>query len=189
MRKERANMLMHYETKRLNLDILTPDDCLEVLDFYVRNRAIFQPYDPIAPQHYYTKQYQYHSLACEQEMFLKQQQVRYYLTKKECPGRIIGTISFNQLNRGYINSAVIGYKLDRTNWHQGYAAEALKKGIEAMFYEEHYHRINAYIVPGNLPSIRLAERLAFSYEGIAREYAQIQGVWQDHLQYSLINHE
>lgn len=182
-------MLTHYETKRLNLDILTPDDCLEVLDFYMRNQAIFQPYDPIAPQNYYTEQYQYHSLACEQEMFLKQQQVRYYLTKKECPQNIIGTISFTHMHRGYTSSAVIGYKLDETNQHQGYATEALKKGIEMMFYEEHYHRLNAYIVPSNLSSIRLAKRLAFSYEGIAREYAQIQGIWQDHLQYSLINHE
>ena len=57
-----------------------------------------------------------------------------------------------------------------------------------MFHEEYHHRLNAYVVPGNLPSIRLIERLSFSYEGIAREYAKIQGVWQDHLQYSLINH-
>lgn len=180
-------MLTHYETKRLNLDILTPDYCKEVLHFYERNKALFQPYDPKTPASYYTETYQYHSLSCEYALFLRQERVRFYLTLKEQPNNIIGTISFSEMQRGYTLSAIAGYKLDGAFQHQGYAFEALQKGISILFHEEQFHRITAYIMPDNTASIRLIERLHFSFEGIAKQYARIQDRWQDHLQYALIN--
>lgn len=181
-------MQTHYETNRLILEVCTPDRCHEVLRFYEDNRKIFEPFDPLYPAQYFTPEYQYSTLAYEYKIFLEQKHIRFYLFEKRNPHKIIGTISFGNIIKGFVNSTVIGYKLDRHYHHRGYAFEALQKGIEIMFFEENIHRINAYIMPNNIPSIKLIQRLYFSYEGIAREYALIQGRWTDHYQYSLINH-
>lgn len=181
-------MKTHYETERLILEICTPDYCEEVLRFYKDNADIFQPYDPLCPANYYTAEYQYNALSAVYNSFLEAKGVRFYLFEKKNPERIIGTISFNGRNHGYLNSALVGYKLDKQYHHKGYAFEALQKGIEIMFIEEKLHRLSAYIMPNNEPSIKLIQRLYFTYEGIAHEYACIQGKWEDHLQYALINH-
>lgn len=181
-------MKAQYETQRLELKILTPDYCHEVLDFYQYNRRSFRPYEPRYPRSYYTADYQYKSLSFDYQAYLEQKGVRFYLFQKNDPDTIIGTISFSGITHGYTSSAVVGYKLDSRFRHQGYAFEALQKGIEILFYEEKIHRINAYIMQNNTASLRLIQRLYFTYEGIAREYAFIQGKWEDHLQFSLISH-
>lgn len=181
-------MQTRYETNRLFLEICAPKWCYEVLRFYQDNKHIFEPYDPAYPAHYYTAEYQYNTLAYEYKMFLEQKSIRFYLFEKNNPNRIIGTISFGNIIRGFVGSTVIGYKLDQRYQHKGYAFESLQKGIEIMFYKENLHRITAYIMQDNVPSIKLIQRLYFSYEGIAKEYALIQGMWRDHYQYALINH-
>lgn len=181
-------MQTHYETERLILEVCTPDRAYDVLRFYKKNFHIFQPYDPICPSNYYTEEYQYRSLAAEYSQFLEKKGVRFYLFESSHPDKIMGTISFNNITHGFTDNANIGYKIDEGYQHMGYATEAIKKGIEIMFTEENLHRLTAYIMQDNLPSINLIQRLDFSYEGIAREYACIQGQWTDHLQYSLINH-
>jgi ribosomal-protein-alanine N-acetyltransferase len=40
--------------------------------------------------------------------------------------------------------------------------------------------------PENAPSRRVAEKLAFRYEGERREYLHIDGAWRDHLVYVLL---
>ena len=55
-----------------------------------------------------------------------------------------------------------------------------------MFDELNLHRIQAFVLPDNEPSIRLLESHGFKREGIARSNLFLQGEWRDHAQYSLI---
>ena len=55
-----------------------------------------------------------------------------------------------------------------------------------MFDELNLHRITAYVLPDNAPSIRLLESRGFVLEGTARSYLLLHGYWRDHLQYSLV---
>jgi len=48
------------------------------------------------------------------------------------------------------------------------------------------HRIGAYILPANQPSIKLVEKVGFKLEGIAKSYVQMKGKWIDHLCYAYI---
>jgi ribosomal-protein-alanine N-acetyltransferase len=45
----------------------------------------------------------------------------------------------------------------------------------------------AWVLPDNHASIRLLERVGFSYEGISRGYLYLHGQWWDHAQYSLLS--
>jgi ribosomal-protein-alanine N-acetyltransferase len=48
------------------------------------------------------------------------------------------------------------------------------------------HRLEAACLPANVASIKLLERTGFTREGMARRYLKINGVWQDHLLYALL---
>jgi ribosomal-protein-alanine N-acetyltransferase len=48
------------------------------------------------------------------------------------------------------------------------------------------HRIEAACLPHNEASTRLLERNGFKKEGYARAYLRINGIWQDHLLFALL---
>lgn len=182
-------MLTSYETNRLILQILTSNHAEQVLDFYNNNMDIFEPYEPTRPDNFYTKAYQKALLTCEYNAILKSETVRFWIFKKEDPDKIIGTVSFSNIQPYIFSSCNIGYKFDKEYHHHGYALEAINKICEIIFYDYNLHRIKAYIMPCNIPSKNLIERAGFTFEGIARKSIFIRDIWEDHEQYSLIKGE
>ncbi|HBR25975.1 MAG TPA: 30S ribosomal protein S5 alanine N-acetyltransferase, partial [Rhizobiales bacterium] len=47
--------------------------------------------------------------------------------------------------------------------------------------------LEAACLPTNTASIKLLEKTGFKREGLARRYLRINGVWQDHLLYALLD--
>jgi len=47
------------------------------------------------------------------------------------------------------------------------------------------HRIEIAIIPRNVASRRVVEKLAIREEGIARWFLEINGVWEDHVRFGL----
>ena len=175
-----------YETDRLILRLLGEEEAPAVLQFYRKNRAVFEPYEAIHPEQFYTESYQRTLLNCELSLTLKHSLIRFYVFRKENPDEIIGTVCFRNIDRSTYYSCEVGYRFSPAYWHKGYAREALAFGIQLMFEEFHLHRIEAAVMPGNTASIRLLESLGFQQEGVAREYALIQGKWEDHIRFALI---
>jgi ribosomal-protein-alanine N-acetyltransferase len=64
----------------------------------------------------------------------------------------------------------IGYELARPFWRQGIMSEALTAILALGFGEMGLNRIDAVVLPDNLASIRLLEKLGFCNEGLLREY-------------------
>lgn len=177
-----------YETSRLFLKILNdkPEHARQVLDFYNRNRPVFEKYEPTRPDNFYTENYHKTLLHCEQQLFLKSKSIRYWIVEKTNPDLIIGTVSFHNIIRWEFQRCSIGYKMDRAYWHQGIAKEAISFLLNRIFEELHLHRIDAYVMPENLNSIYLLESLGFQREGLCRQTAKIQGRWTDHLLYAIL---
>ncbi len=48
------------------------------------------------------------------------------------------------------------------------------------------HRLEAACLQKNESSLRLLERTGFNREGVARRYLKINGVWQDHITFALV---
>ena len=48
------------------------------------------------------------------------------------------------------------------------------------------HRIEARIMPSNISSIKLIEKLDFHNEGLAKSSIKINGKWEDHFVYAYI---
>jgi ribosomal-protein-alanine N-acetyltransferase len=51
------------------------------------------------------------------------------------------------------------------------------------------HRIEAAIVPRNLASRRVADKLGLRDEGVSVRFLQIRGVWEDHVRYAITSEE
>lgn len=107
--------------------------------------------------------------------------------------RLIGLVNFNAIVRGASQNAALGYSVNPLFERQGLAFEMTQAALSFAFSAPPLgaglHRIIAYILPGNLRSRRLAERLGFQFEGIARRFLRIAGSWQDHQQWSLLDDE
>lgn len=68
-----------------------------------------------------------------------------------------------------IPSAEFGYFLDREIRHKGYGTEILSAAVELCLGKMNMERVYLRILPTNLPSLRLAEKLNFDCEGLHRK--------------------
>lgn len=178
-------MNLTYETDRLLLRILNENYSLQVLTFLSRNRSYFDSYELAKPEGFYTEEYQKKLLYEEFQQAIRGNRIRFYFFLKDSPQRIIGTVSFGNVRHAF-QCCQLGYKLDPLYQHQGYALEAMHCAIPIAARECRLHRIEAYVLPSNQPSIRLLTRLGFEAEGIVRDYAIINRKWESHLQYALL---
>lgn len=86
-------MKMKYETDRLVLQVLTDAAADRVLKFYQNNQEVFEPYEVERSKNFYTEQYHKTLLQCEYNLAIKQSAVRFWVSEKTEPERIIGTVS------------------------------------------------------------------------------------------------
>lgn len=187
--KVRLPMLTTYSTNRLELRILPAIYSKNILEFYNRNKDFLEPLEPERSPNFYSETYQISNLNCEYNAFVKGVYARYWLSEKDAPEKIIGSVCFSDFKKGAFYSCMIGYKLDQMYCNKGYMSEALIKLIPHACNDFSLHRINAIVMPDNTPSINLLERLNFIREGYLHSCAQINGKWKDHLLYSYINPE
>ena len=179
-------MLFGYETQRLLLKIIKPEYGSSVLDFYLRDKALFERYEPDLMPGFYTTDYQKKTLYIEFNKAIEGTLFRFYVYEKTNPNTIIGTICFFNILHAPFYCCEVGYKFSSRIHHRGYATEALTVLANTVFTELNMHRIAAYVEPGNTPSIHLLERVGFVREGLCREHSCQHGIWIDHLQYSLL---
>ncbi len=180
-------MFKTFETDRLLLKTLTTDFAHLVLSFYEDNMDLFEPWEPKRSNNFYTLSYQKASLTAEFNQMTEGKLLRYWVFLKDNPEEIIGSICFQNFLKEPYQSCSLGYKFSRNYHHQGYALESITKSIELLFEEQHLHRIEAFIMPNNEPSLRLINRLSFFCEGTAYSFARIGDIWTDHKHYALIN--
>ncbi len=182
-----ASFPMECETARLILRVLTPEALRPVADFQWRNRELFEKYEPTLPENFYTASHQQAILKCEFQLALKMETIRYYVFLKDDPTQIIGTVCLHDIRRFSYSHCEIGYKFDMEYQHAGYAREAVACAVSIAFENLNLHRIFARVMPENTSSIRLLEALNFHNEGLERGCIQIQGRWQDHIRYAILN--
>ncbi len=176
-----------YETDRLLLTFLDKHDADKVLSFYIENQQTFEPWEPTREKNFYTLAYQKAFLTAEKNLIAAGKLLRYWVMKKDNPDEILGCVCFQNILREPYHNCSMGYKFSLAHQHQGYAIESITKCIEIVFGEHNLHRIEAYIMENNEPSLRLIKRLHFYYEGLSCSYARIASRWTDHRRYALIN--
>lgn len=109
-----------------------------------------------------------------------------FLLFRECDDAILGGLTFGQVKRGVAQAATLGYWMGQPFAGQGWMARAVRAASGFAFATLRLHRIEAACLPENTASIRLLQRTNFQQEGHARAYLRINGTWQDHLLFALL---
>jgi len=182
-------MQINYNTERLILKILHPNEADKVLSFYENNKEHFEPWEPERDPNFYTLPYQRLSLSIEYNLMLQSKLLRYWIFLCDNPQTIIGSVNFYNIIRGSYYTCQLGYKFDQGHLNRGYALESITAGMRILFSDHKIHRIEANIMPQNIRSIHLIEKLGFSYEGLSKSSIHINHKWEDHARYAYINTE
>ena len=98
-------------------------------------------------------------------------------------GMCVGEVNLNNVLRGAVQCATIGYWIDRARAGNGYVAEAVVALARFAFDELRLHRLEICIIPRNSNSRRVMQKLNFREEGTAERFLEINGVWEDHVRY------
>jgi [ribosomal protein S5]-alanine N-acetyltransferase len=102
-------------------------------------------------------------------------------------GALVGGLTLCNVRRGVTQSCTLGYWIGAQYANQGYMTAAVRAVVPFVFDSLELHRLEAACLPTNTASIRLLEKTGFKREGLARRYLRINGVWQDHLLYALLD--
>lgn len=100
-----------------------------------------------------------------------------------------GEINVNSIHRGAHQSAYVGYWIDERLAGQGYMPEAVVVVLRFCFEQLLLHRVQISIIPRNVASRRVVEKLGLRSEGVAERYLEINGVWEDHVRYAITSEE
>lgn len=179
-------MKLDLETSRLKLRILNSTDAPKTLAFYQKNAAVFEQYEPIIGDSFYSISHQEHLLAFEFEHMLQLNMLRFWIFEKEHPDTIIGTVSFHNITANVFSSTQVGYKMDCDYQRRGYCYEALTAAIHMISTDIGIRRYEALVLPENTPSICLLNKLGFKREGLLKEKIFLNHRWRDHYIYALI---
>jgi [ribosomal protein S5]-alanine N-acetyltransferase len=112
----------------------------------------------------------------------------YFVRAKE-DGRLAGVVNLNNIVRGSFQSAYIGYYAFVGGEGRGLLTEGVALLVGQAFGPLGLHRVEADIQPDNVRSVRLAERLGFRDEGLARRLLYIAGEWRDHRRFVMLGED
>ncbi len=104
-------------------------------------------------------------------------------------GCFAGEMNLNVVVRSAFQSCSVGYWIDRDRAGRGYTPEALVAVLRFAFEELHLHRVEAAVIPRNVRSRRVVEKVGMRDEGTALRYLEINGVWEDHVRYAMTAEE
>ncbi|MDR0284950.1 MAG: GNAT family N-acetyltransferase [Propionibacteriaceae bacterium] len=93
---------------------------------------------------------------------------------------VIGQCTVANVVYGSAQTASVGYWIDQRYAGRSLTPLAVAMAVDYCFRTVGLHRLEICIRPENRPSLRVAEKLGFRYEGRRPRYIHIAGDWRDH---------
>lgn len=170
---------------RVTLRMPVPGDYREWAALRGESRSFLEPWEPTwLPDELDRSAWRYR-LKRYQEDFARGVAVAFFIFEAKS-GKLLGGITLGNIRHGVARSGHIGYWIGEKYAGQGYMVEALGLLAQHAFRTMRLHRIEAACIPGNRRSVRVLEKAGFTREGLLRSYLKINGGWQDHYLYALI---
>ena len=164
--------------------LVAEDDAVELAELLQANREFLAPWDPLRPDDYFTVDGQRAVIATALAQHARGQTLPHLVVDS---GRVVGRITLSSIVRGPFQSAVVGYWVGSAENGRGLAGTALTEIVRIAFDELNLHRLEAGTLVHNVRSQRVLLRNGFVQYGLAPEYLDIAGRWQDHLLYQRVN--
>jgi ribosomal-protein-alanine N-acetyltransferase len=154
--------------------LLGADDAEELAAVYRANRDFLRPFEPARDEAFFTVERQRERI----EQSLEGDRWMWGIVED---GAIAGMIALNDVLRGALQLANVGYWVARQHNGRGLASAALADVVEFAFGEAQLHRLEAGTQPDNVASQRVLERNGFTKFGYARKLLLVEGEWRDHV--------
>ncbi len=103
--------------------------------------------------------------------------------------RFIGECNVNNVQRGAMQGAYVGYWIDESRAGNGFMGESVAAVFRFAFEDLGLHRLQVSIIPRNTASRGVVDKLGLRSEGIAERYIEINGSWEDHIRYAITAEE
>jgi len=169
-----------YERRQLSLD-----DVPALAAAYRRNRAHLAPWDPQREERFFTEDGQRHDVVAKLEAARLGLQDPWLIHHGD---EVVGRVNLNNIIRGVLQSASVGYWTDADHTGRGLATAAVGFAVDRA-RELGLHRLEAGTLVDNTASQRVLKRCGFEQYGAAEDYLFIAGKWQDHNLYQRILHD
>jgi [ribosomal protein S5]-alanine N-acetyltransferase len=175
---------MARRTARTAIRLLELSDASEMLALRRENSSFLKPFEPSKPPGYLALDAQQREIEHGMQARLSDRAYPFGICDA-ASGRLIGRIALSNVVRGSWQSATLGYFVGERFNGMGHGREAVALVLAFAFEEASLHRVQAAVMPRNLPSARVLVRNGFRFEGLAPHYLRIDGRWEDHHVYAI----
>ena len=173
------------EGKSCYLRILTEEDAAIFTKLLIMNKKYWSIFEPRQDPIFYTVAVQRDKI--KESLFQMRDRREYNFGIFNLgTNQLIGHISLYSIKRLPFSSGFIGYSIDERQTGKGIGSEAVRLVTEFAFDRVALHRVEAYVSPRNKGSIIVLERSGYLLEGLLRQLLYINGVWEDHYMYAMI---
>jgi len=179
---------MVLETTRLILRTIEPSDAEKYLQYLIRNKKFLEEWEPKREESDYSIEKIESQINDENKRSLDKKSYLFLILNKKSE-EIIGTIKISNIILGPFLSCYLGYKLSDAYINNGYMTEAVLAIKDYCFNDLGLHRIEANVMPRNVRSQKVLLKSGFVCEGISKKYLKINGVWEDHEHYVVLNED
>lgn len=163
-------------------------DARALAELLQNNKFYWSIYEPLHREEYYSEQTQHRKILEGLRLAQENREFSFGIFDQQ-NGQLIGHISLYAIKRLPYSSAFVGYSMDERYAGRGIATEAVALVLNFAFNQLNIHRIEAYVAPENVASVRVLEKAAFVREGLLRELLFINGRWVDHYMYAILQRD
>ncbi|UDL96112.1 MULTISPECIES: GNAT family N-acetyltransferase [Lichenihabitans] len=149
-----------------------------------RSRTFLTPWEPIWPADDLTRASFRRRIRAHAEEIEADDAYPFLIFRED--ETLIGGLTIGQVTRGVSQTATLGYWMGQPYAGHGYMSRAVRAAAHFTFGTLRLHRFEAACLAHNNASIRVLERVGFQREGFARSYLRINGRWQDHILFALL---
>lgn len=164
---------------------LARDDSVALAAAYTRNREHLAPWDPVRDPSFFTAEGQADVVNRQLSLVRGRLLAAWVLVHDD---EIVGRVNLNNIVRGVLCSAQLGYWVDHAHLRRGLAVAAVEHACghgEALGL----HRVEAGTMVSNVASQHVLLRSGFELYGMAPRFLFVAGAWQDHNLYQRILHD
>jgi ribosomal-protein-alanine N-acetyltransferase len=182
-----ADGLPEMETQRLTIRLIREGEADKLARYRLRNRHRFQPYEVSRPDSYFDEVTLRGMPGFERQRARDGVAYAFRVLAKGDDREFIANISLRDILGFPNHSSVLGYAVDLHHEGAGVMLEALKAVLHFGMNNLNLRRIEACCMPSNVRSVGLLTRMGFEREGLLRSSYFVNGRWEDHYVWSLIN--
>jgi [ribosomal protein S5]-alanine N-acetyltransferase len=167
---------------------LTEEDAMLFTELLIANKEYWSVFEPRHENSYFTVAVQRDKIRESLYQMRDRREYNFGIFDSNT-SRLVGHISLYGIKRLPFSSGFIGYSIDKREIGRGLGTEVVRLVTKFAIEKVALHRVEAYVSPNNIGSVKVLEKSGFSQEGLLRKLLYINGVWEDHYLYAAIEDE